>query len=415
MRTVDVVVIGAGPAGTAAAITAARAGREVVVVDKAVFPREKICGDGLTTGALRELEHLGLAPTAVASWQPVDDVVVRSPSGRSVRLPLPRDRGSYAVVARRTDLDAALVQLARDNGAEVREGHALRSVESGGDGIVVHADRMEPIVGRAVVGADGMWSPLRKALGIAPEGYLGEWHAFRQYYRADGAAARDLHVWFEPDLLPGYAWSFPLPDGAVNIGFGIPRGGAIRTRDMKHLWPALLARPHVHAVLGDGATPEGPHRAWPIPAAIDRITLTHGRALFVGDAAAATDPMTGEGIGQALVTGRLAAEAIVRGGGASAVAAAYERAARRHLLADHRMSVLLMAALRRERLARASVRIAGSTAWTRRNFARWLFEDYPRAAIVTPRRWHRGMFTGDGAYAEVGAAASTATSPGRAR
>jgi geranylgeranyl reductase family protein len=401
MRTVDLVVVGAGPAGTAAAITAARAGREVVVVDKAVFPREKICGDGLTTGALRELERLGLAPSAVASWQPIDDVVVRSPSGRTVRFPLPRDRGSFAVVARRSDLDAAMVQLARDAGAEVREGHGLRAVGFAGEGIVVHAEALDPIIGRAVVGADGMWSPLRKALGIAPRGYLGEWHAFRQYFTADGPAARDLHVWFEPDLLPGYAWSFPLPDGAVNVGFGITRGGAVRTRDMKDLWPALLERPHVRAVLGDHASPEAPHRAWPIPAAIDRSALTHGRALFVGDAATATDPMTGEGIGQALTTGRLAAEAILRGGGASAIAARYEQDVRRHLLADHRMSMLLMAALKRERLARASVRIAGSTAWTRRNFARWLFEDYPRAAIATPRRWHRGMFTGDGAYAGV--------------
>jgi flavin-dependent dehydrogenase len=146
--------------------------------------------------------------------------------------------------------------------------------------------------------------------------------------------------------------------------------------------------------------PESPHRAWPIPAAIDRTILTCGRALFVGDAATATDPMTGEGIAQALVTGRLAAEAVLRRGpDADAVGAAYERDVRDHLLADHRMSVLLMAALRRERLARASVRVAGATAWTRRNFARWLFEDYPRAAIVTPRRWRRGMFTGDGAYA----------------
>jgi flavin-dependent dehydrogenase len=109
--------------------------------------------------------------------------------------------------------------------------------------------------------------------------------------------------------------------------------------------------------------------------------------------------MTGEGIAQALVTGRLAAEAVqLHASDAAAACARYERDVREHLVADHRMSVLLMAALRRERLARASVRVAGATAWTRRNFARWLFEDYPRAAIVTPRRWHRGMFTGDGAY-----------------
>jgi geranylgeranyl reductase family protein len=399
MRTVDLVVVGAGPAGAAAAATAARAGLDVVALDKARFPRDKICGDGLTTGALRELERLGIVPSDVASWQQVDDVVVRSPSGRTVRFPLPRHRGQFAVVARRADLDHSLVRLARNAGAEVCEGHALTAVHQRDDRVVVHAEGLEPLAARYAIGADGMWSPLRKALGVAPQGYLGEWHAFRQYFRSSGPASRDLHVWFEPDLLPGYAWSFPLPDGVVNVGFGITRGGALRTQDMKALWPALLLRPHVRAVLGDDAVPESPHRAWPIPAAIDRAVLSHGRALFVGDAATATDPMTGEGIAQALLTGRLAAEAVVRhGGDPGSVRAAYERDVRRHLLADHRMSVLLMAALRRERLARASVRVAGATAWTRRNFARWLFEDYPRAALVTPRRWHRGMFTGDGAY-----------------
>jgi flavin-dependent dehydrogenase len=319
-----------------------------------------------------------------------------------VRFPLPRDRGQFAVVARRAELDDALVHLARATGAEVHDGHGLDSVTVTGDAVLVEADGLDPIRASFVIGADGMWSPLRKALGAAPEGYLGEWHAFRQYFQGAGPSSRDLHVWFEPDLLPGYAWSFPLPDGAVNVGFGITRGGAIRTRDMKALWPALLARPHVRAVLGDGAIPESPHRAWPIPAAIDHATLAHGRALFVGDAARATDPMTGEGIAQALMTGQLAASAIIEHSrDVSAACAAYEREVRRHLLADHRMSVLLIALLRRERLARASVGIAGSTPWTRRNFARWLFEDYPRAVLVTPRRWHRGAMTGTGAYASA--------------
>ena len=78
-----------------------------------------------------------------------------------------------------------------------------------------------------------MWSPLRKHLGVATPGYLGEWHAFRQYFTGVGPrAARDLFVWFEPDLLPGYAWSFPLPDGRANVGFGIQRGrqGAAASR-----------------------------------------------------------------------------------------------------------------------------------------------------------------------------------------
>jgi menaquinone-9 beta-reductase len=127
--------------------------------------------------------------------------------------------------------------------------------------------------------------------------------------------------------------------------------------------------------------------------------LAARRTLFVGDAAMATDPLTGEGIAQALLTGVLAAEAIVdRGPAAGAVTSAYRSAAGRALVADHRMSLLLIRAVRHRKGVRAGLRLAGATAWTRHNFARWLFEDYPRAAVVTPRRWHRGMLSGPGAY-----------------
>jgi menaquinone-9 beta-reductase len=249
------------------------------------------------------------------------------------------------------------------------------------------------------VAADGMWSPVRKHLGLATPGYRGEWHAFRQYFTGVGPRAADLVVWFEPDLLPGYAWSFPLPDGRANVGFGIQRGGKVaRIQDMAGIWRELLDRPHIREVLGDEAQPESPHRAWPIPARIDDAVLTGRRTLFVGDAAAATDPLTGEGIGQALLTGILAAEAVLGGPGPDTVTATYRRRARAALVADHRMSMLLIRAVRHRKGVRAGMRLAGATGWTRRNFARWLFEDYPRALVVTPRRWHRGMFTGEGAY-----------------
>ena len=402
MLLADVAIVGGGPAGAASAITAARAGRDVVVVDKARFPRDKCCGDGLTAGALRLLEQLGLSPATVASWQRVDDVVVSSPSHHRVTVPLPRGAGTYAAVARRADLDAALLDVARAAGAKVLDGHALVGAVERDDRIVLDVDGIGEIHARYAVGADGMWSPLRKHLGAAEPAYRGEWHAFRQYFRhVSDAAARDLYVWFEPDLLPGYAWSFPLPDGRANVGFGIQRGGNVaRVQDMAPLWRDLLDRPHIRAVLGLAAEPEAPHKAWPIPARIDDIVLTTRRALFVGDAAAATDPMTGEGIGQALLTGMIAAHAIERGGptDAAAVTTTYARETRRALVADHKMSVLLIRALRHRKGARAAVSVAGLTPWTRRNFARWLFEDYPRGLIVTPRRWHRGMFSGPGAF-----------------
>jgi len=402
----EVVVVGAGPAGTAAAVTLARAGRDVLVVDRARFPRDKCCGDGLTAGALRELEALGLRPDAVAEWQPVDDVCVRGPSGHAVRFPLPRGEGLYAVVAPRAQLDAALVDLARAAGAKVADGHRLSGASVRSHAIDVQVDGLGTVSAGYAIGADGAWSPLRHALGAHQPGYLGEWHAFRQYFCDVGPAASDLWVWFEPDLLPGYAWSFPLPGGRANVGFGIQRDAGIPVADMKDLWPSVLARPHVRQVLGDAAHPEAPHKAWPIPARVDRVALTAagGRALFTGDAACATDPMTGEGIAQALVTGRRAAEAVLAAGPSRPDLAAdrYRAAVRRDLFADHRMSMLLSRALKHRKGVRIALRVAGSTAWTRRNFARWLFEDYPRAVLVTPSRWRRGMLAGPGAYRSEG-------------
>jgi geranylgeranyl reductase family protein len=401
----DVVVIGGGPAGSAAAIGLARAGRDVTLVDRARFPRDKVCGDGITTGALRLLEGLGLEPRRVASWQRVDDVVVRAPAGPEVTFPLPRGRGTYAAVARRADLDAALLDLARTAGVKVLDGHALVGAAEHDDHVAVRVDGVGGLTAAYAVAADGMWSPTRKHLGLAAPGYRGDWHAFRQYFGGIGPrAARELFVWFEPDLLPGYAWSFPLPGGRANVGFGIVRGERVeRVQDMAGIWRDLLDRPHIRRVLGEGAEPEAPHRAWPIPARIDEAVLTGRRTLFVGDAAAASDRLTGEGIGQALLSGVLAAEAIAGSDVAAdepagVVTARYRRAVRRALVADHHMSTLLIRAVRHRRGVRAGVRLAGSTGWTRRNFARWLFEDYPRAVLATPHRWHRGVLTGPGAY-----------------
>jgi geranylgeranyl reductase family protein len=408
---VDVVVVGGGPAGAAAAITLARAGRDVVLVDKARFPRDKCCGDGLTTGALRRLHALGLKADAVESWHPVGDVHLRSPSGREVVFPLPRDGGRvFGAVARRVDLDDALVDAARHEGVKVHDGHGVVGLDvqaAARDRVVVDVDGLGPLAARYVIAADGMWSAVRKlvaapaaaaAAAAAAAPYLGEWHAFRQYLTnvdTTPGHASELWVWFEPDLLPGYAWSFPLPGGVANVGFGIPRRPGEPTHTMKHLWPELLARPHVRRVLGDAAVPEAPHKAWPIPAAhrdLGRLlTAAGGRVLFAGDAARAADPLTGEGIGQALETGVLAAEAIVAAGHARphVAEATYQRAVTTTLAVDNRLAAALSRAIANPTMARAAVRLAGANDWTRRNFARWLFEDYPRATIATPRRWRQ--------------------------
>ena len=409
MTGIDVLIVGAGPAGASTAVWARRAGLKVVLVDRAASGRDKCCGDGLTALALRELESLGLLPERMNSWMGVAAACIRTPRGRVMRLPLPTGCGQFASVCRRAELDASLVDLAVCAQADVRLGVAFEGFDDPGvtastagvrlsDGSVVRA--------RFVVAADGVYSAVRKALGIGPHRYRGDWHAFRGYLRADGAAARDMWVWFEPDLLPGYAWSFPLGDGRVNVGFGVPRRssdggpddtGTLSGSEIAAVWASLTERPHIASVLGSHET-DGSTRAWPIPARLEELELARGRTLLCGDAAAAADPLTGEGIGQALQMGRMAAAAIARGGPPHSVTARYVREARAEFTLDHRLARGLSRVLAHERLAELSLAAVDWSDWTRRQFARWMFEDYPRAALATPRRWHRGITTARGAY-----------------
>jgi len=393
----DIVIVGAGPAGTSAAIHAAKSGVSSIVIDKAHFPRDKCCGDGLTALALRELELLGFEPPAEEQWQTINGIQIRSPNGREIRLQLPQGRGEYAAVVPRSVLDSQLVDLASSAGAEIRQGTVFKGITNKNDYTEVLIEGQESIKTRNLVAADGMWSPVRKSLGAAKQSYLGDWHAFRQYFTATGNRSRDLWVWFEPDLLPGYAWSFPLADGKVNVGFGVMRKENLKGRDLQEIWANLLDRPHIREVLGS-TVPEGPYKAWPIPARLTSMLLHTGPALFVGDAAAAADPMTGEGIGQALETGRLAATAIAEGGTLKEIAKEYERSVRRSMHSDHRLARALNTALSHERITNASLKIINSSDWSRRHFARWMFEDYPRAVMLTPRRWNRASFPLTGSW-----------------
>ncbi len=386
---VDVVVVGAGPAGTAAAITAVERGLTVVCVDKAHFPRDKTCGDGLTANALRLLERLGVtvADLALAAPMFIRETVLVSPSGRRAVLPLPTN-GTHAAVVSRLALDAALVAVARRRGADVREGWTLEGVQQDRTGVHLIFAGGATLDARFVIAADGHWSSVRRALAPHAPRDLGEWHAVRQYF--DGVDEDRLWVVFERDLLPGYAWVFPLPGRRANVGYGVLRSDGRSGRALKELWPDLLSRPVLRDILGRTAEPSEPVRAWPIPTRYEPARLVEGCVFFAGDSAGVVDPMTGEGIAQAIETGMLAAEAIATG-------ADYRDLVERAIGRDLRFAHLLQRILRHPLGARAALRAADLTPWTRRNFARWMWEDYPRALLGTPDRWHRGVFTAPGA------------------
>lgn len=397
---VETLIVGAGPAGIAAAIGLADAQRSVLVLDKSTFPRDKTCGDGLTAGCLRLLEALGLDPRTVPSWQSVSEVFLHTPRGADLHYQLPESNGIYAASATRLDLDLALVELAIKRGVPIASGEPATAVRVHNDFVSVQTPS-RTIRSRYLIAADGMWSSVRRQLGLGAVGYRGEWHAFRQYFSGvSPRAAAELHVWFEPEILPGYLWSFPLADDEANVGFGIWREG-FPVSQMRTMWTELLNRPHIRHVLGDNAEPIAPVRAWPIPARLGDLPLSAHRTLFIGDAAAACDPMTGEGIGQALETGREAAAAIVAGAqdnNPKVVTEAYERRIEQGLAKDMRLALRLGQVLGHRRWAELALRTTALSPWTRRNFIRWLFEDYPRAVIGTPHRWSATTFRQPGAF-----------------
>ncbi len=396
----EILVIGGGPAGCAAAIELVRSGRDVTIIDKANFPRDKCCGDGLTTDALRILESMGLKPSTVKNWNEIMNVVIHSPNGNTIELPLPQGRGQYAAIVPRTELDERLLDLARDAGTSIQTPVRFESLRELDQHVEVKTSTDRKILARYVIAADGMWSSVRKALGGGIKNYRGDWHAFRQYFSETGPEAQHLRVWFEPDLLPGYMWLFPLPGQRANIGFGVLRGSNYEIGDLGKLWNNLLERPHIRNVIGPNAVPEGNRKAWPIPSRLMDLLPSKGRIHFVGDAIGAADPMTGEGIAQALRTGRLSALAIIKSGPfkPQQAEAIYKKAISAELGHDHQFAGRLQKLLEKSETAELALQLANYNDWTRRNFARWMFEDYPRALALTPNRWSSNMFNLDGAY-----------------
>jgi geranylgeranyl reductase family protein len=410
----DVVVVGAGPGGTAAAITLARAGFEVLLADKARFPRDKCCGDGLTTNALRLIDQLGADPTSAPSWQEVRDVFVRSPSGRVARLPLGSSlslpalshrEGCYGAVCRREELDASLLEAARRRGVRVSEEDAFETLvdatggsaehRAGDDGVTIRLARSGVVACRHVVAADGIWSPVRRAagpvVGTPGSAYLGEWHAFRMYWDGVGEeAAQHLWVWFDDEVLPGYAWSFPLAGGRVNVGVTLRRQPGVRGADLRQAFDRVLATPWLSSLVGRRARPGTTVSSWPIPTSPRGVALTAlgGQVLFVGDAARVADPLTGEGVGQALETGIAAGRAIAATACSDPVRAGaiYEEELRRSLIVDNKLAEGLSNLLSHRLGARGAVRVVGAPTLSRA-FGSWLFEDYPRAVLATPGRW----------------------------
>jgi geranylgeranyl reductase family protein len=304
--TAQVVVVGAGPAGCSAAALLAAEGLDVALLDQGRFPREKVCGDGLTPRCSAMLEEMGLAGLAGRAVQASDAYVV-APNGEAATLVV----GRAGAALRRAELDAALVEHAGACGARLFLGAKAVGIVQREDGVLVETGDGGGFAAAWAVLSTGAGIQGLMAAGLgrpAAPAAVGR----RAYFAGVEFPPRTVAFCYERDLLPGYGWVFGLGDGTANVGvMTFPRRGRRAGRSLSAAFEAFVSGSAAGKRFLARATQVGPAHSAPLRLGFAGGRLGAGRLLAAGDAAAGANPLTGEGVYAALGTGRLAARSIV--------------------------------------------------------------------------------------------------------
>ncbi|HMI22844.1 MAG TPA: geranylgeranyl reductase family protein [Streptosporangiaceae bacterium] len=321
----DVIVVGAGPAGATTAFYLAQSGLDVLLLDKSRFPREKVCGDGLTPRAVKTLVGMGISVSEQDGWVRNKGLRVIG-AGKRLELPWPElaSYPGYGLVRTRLDLDETLARRAQQAGARLLEGVtvtgpvrdertgriagvAAKAADGGGE---------RTYRARVVVAADGNSSRLSVAMGLRKRDDRPLGVAVRTYYRThrhdDDYLESWLDLWDGDRLLPGYGWIFGMGDGTSNVGLGLLNTSLAFGNTDYH---ALLRKWLKGMPAEWGFTEENrtqPIRGAALPMGFNRTPHYYQGLLLVGDAGGMVNPFNGEGIAYAMESGEILARTIVQ-------------------------------------------------------------------------------------------------------
>ncbi len=326
-QTADVIVVGAGPAGSSTAFYLATAGLDVLVLEKSHFPREKVCGDGLTPRAVKALTAMGVPIAESDGWLPNKGLRIIGGGGR-IELPWPElsSYPGFGLVRSRLDFDEILVRHAQKAGARLLEGvNVTGPLLDDRTGRIIGVTARETtngearehvFRGRLVVAADGNSSRLSVAMGLRKRDDRPLGVAVRTYYASprheDDYLEAWLDLWDGDKLLPGYGWIFGMGDGTSNVGLGLLNTseafGNIDYRAMLRRW--LAGMPAEWGLNEENRTQ--PVRGAALPMGFNRTPHYTRGLLLAGDSGGMVNPFNGEGIGYALEAGEIAARVIVQ-------------------------------------------------------------------------------------------------------
>jgi geranylgeranyl reductase family protein len=311
----DVIVVGGGPAGAAAAARLAARGFRTVLIDRASFPRDKVCGDFVGPTALAELADLGLAQTpAFRATSKMADLALHVDGDQLTVMGIPQVGGlpGYGRVIPRLQLDGWILDAARHAGATVLDGHKVTAVQRAPDAVTVRGQSAAgpwQLRTRLLLGADGSNSMVARTLrgGVPPS--QDRIVAVRAYFDDVDGPAGQGDVCFRSDSFPGYYWLFPAGGGSANLGVGMlvstyPQSG----RNLREMLQRLIAEDASLQYRLRGARMRGKVLGHPLTTYNPRLPLVGDRVMLLGDAAGLINPLNGEGIQYALHSARWAAD-----------------------------------------------------------------------------------------------------------